>query len=1074
MTHGPPDDAEINTENHVSLEEIKALAPRLEMAAMDEPEDSCIICLQPVEDRTVLPSCAHDRMCFECIKKWTEQSRKCPLCNTPIGSHLIHRIRSDFDYQKYFLEPLRSSPPPQHIVAEARAGYRARTRRPSQVEQDNLERAIEKRRWVYRHDLFAKHIASNPHTRFRPNPTPSQIANSPELQSRCQMFVRRELRVWPNLDVEFLTSFILSLAKSIDIRTESAVKLISEFLDINARPSPSGGTVAEHFVHELYSYLRSPFRDLPAYDAVVQYDTPDDIEPPPSTIFRSNTHRQIEAGPSRRPSGPSALDDPLDASPRDANSDSDMDIDDYWIELPPSRSGWRGEGGESGRMGGWDDESWLFRRDSQSSRRAGGESTRRDRDRVSRRGRPESRDREERRPRRARSPTLGRDTPPPSRREEASSLRRERSPVPTRERSPEPRRDKDGLRGRESRRHNESRSPPPTRDRKGKRRADEDRRRDRDRGNKERDDGRRESDGDGRDWKGKDKEGYEERNSRHYERKEHGAREGEKRRNHDDRKRWDSDERRWRDNDERRRDNDAETLRDNEEQKGKYNTLNRWNDDDERGTKFGSSAQFREEKAYRRRFSGSLRRYGGRGRDASPDQRPRSGDYDQRPSRSSRHRSLTDDEDVPHSSSGRSRTHEEPTSYKSGQAISPGSPTHGQHGSYESNKRPSKRARSSSPKSQREESARDQKRPAVDDQHVDDYSKNDSRRPRHSRSESSALPENIRSDDIQEVDDGAQQPSFLTRDTQTRSPSLSRRPASHHNVKEPKTPQLEPSSAAHHTVHPPFGLTDPGVDQALSTQPEDNGDKTRPDTRDKTQTAHRNRALRLTPLASIRAHLQGPSRPSEPLNEDYEIKGSPTRSATHPEPNATNYPHAPSSAPGPTLSPSAVEKSSMAPKDPNTNPIHISPGSNGSSVSYSILGAAARSQALPPLITASTDSTQRVCPDSTVGRNRLLLVRLEAIRAATNSDIHASHLSAKPPGSPTVPDTSGNQSATNRERDDRQVPASPNGQLGADPADINAPAARFQYERRLKLQARLAARKREINAVMDTKDATPR
>ncbi|KAG9095559.1 hypothetical protein FRC06_009679 [Ceratobasidium sp. 370] len=76
------------------------------------------------------------------------------------------------------------------------------------------------------------------------------------------------------MDVEFLTSFILSLVKSIDIRTEAAIKLIAEFLDLGGRRSPAGGTIAEHFVHELYSYLRSPFRDLPAYDAVVQDDKP--------------------------------------------------------------------------------------------------------------------------------------------------------------------------------------------------------------------------------------------------------------------------------------------------------------------------------------------------------------------------------------------------------------------------------------------------------------------------------------------------------------------------------------------------------------------------------------------------------------------------------------------------------------------------------------------------------------------------------------------------------------------------------------------------------------------------------
>ncbi|KAG8741110.1 hypothetical protein FRC10_003291 [Ceratobasidium sp. 414] len=331
----------------------------------DENDDNCIICLQPVVDRTVLINCAHDRMCFACIKQWSEQSRRCPLCNSPIGTHLIHRIRSQHDYQKYYLPPLRTSPPPNNIVVEARAARRARARRglptptssfvrlkanlrglvgtatAEETERDELDRAIEMRRWVYRHGLFAKHVASNAYTRFRPNPTPQQISGSPELQSRCQMFVRRELRVWPNMDVEFLTSFILSLVKSIDIRTEAAIKLIAEFLDLGGRRSPTGGTIAEHFVHELYSYLRSPFRDLPAYDAVVQYDTPADIESapvppgPPSHTYRT------EPGPSQSSEHKGKaqerdLSDPLDASPRDIDLDSDSEED--WVEPPPINS----------------------------------------------------------------------------------------------------------------------------------------------------------------------------------------------------------------------------------------------------------------------------------------------------------------------------------------------------------------------------------------------------------------------------------------------------------------------------------------------------------------------------------------------------------------------------------------------------------------------------------------------------------------------------------------------------------------------------------------------------------------
>ncbi|KAF9810710.1 hypothetical protein IEO21_06844 [Rhodonia placenta] len=67
--------------------------------------------------------------------------------------------------------------------------------------------------------------------------------------------------------MQFLTTFTVSLMKSLDIRSEPAVRLLAEFLDMD-----SGGTRvnAEHFAHELYSYLRSPYRDLTVYDGVVQ------------------------------------------------------------------------------------------------------------------------------------------------------------------------------------------------------------------------------------------------------------------------------------------------------------------------------------------------------------------------------------------------------------------------------------------------------------------------------------------------------------------------------------------------------------------------------------------------------------------------------------------------------------------------------------------------------------------------------------------------------------------------------------------------------------------------------------
>ncbi|KAG6335017.1 hypothetical protein ID866_4075 [Astraeus odoratus] len=195
-----------------------------------DTEEHCTICLQPFLDRTIIPTCAHE-FCFECILMWAEQSSKCPLCTRPFDSassatnvqpYLIHHIRSNYDYQKYYLPPRRSPPPalrtdgdPSSSVTETRPreriilrrrerfwGRRMHEEREQERAEEQLERAIARRKWVYERGLYAKHVASNRYTRYRPFPVPAQFASSPDLISRMTAWLRRELRVWPNLDVE--------------------------------------------------------------------------------------------------------------------------------------------------------------------------------------------------------------------------------------------------------------------------------------------------------------------------------------------------------------------------------------------------------------------------------------------------------------------------------------------------------------------------------------------------------------------------------------------------------------------------------------------------------------------------------------------------------------------------------------------------------------------------------------------------------------------------------------------------------------------------------------------------------
>ncbi|KAM5545730.1 hypothetical protein V8D89_000768 [Ganoderma adspersum] len=338
MVHSPPT-KRIKLESSPHLE-ADVILPIVDADEDDEGEgadgEHCSICLQPYADRTMIPTCSHE-FCFECLLIWTDQSRRCPLCSQDVGKYLMHNVRSKYDYQKHYLAPLRTSPQPQAIAA-VRVDARRRAERRREVEwghrrrrelaeADELDRAIEKRRWVYRNNLFAKHVASNPYTRYRPFPTPAQFGASQDLISRATVFIRRELQAWVGLDVEFLTTFTVSLMKSLDIRSEPAVRLLSEFLDMDAEQGRERAN-AEHFAHELYSYLRSPYRDLSAYDNNVQYDVPETI-PPPNALerrqrWRSRSRSRSHPSPREVPSARSRRHPPTSRSTsRDSSSHSD-------------------------------------------------------------------------------------------------------------------------------------------------------------------------------------------------------------------------------------------------------------------------------------------------------------------------------------------------------------------------------------------------------------------------------------------------------------------------------------------------------------------------------------------------------------------------------------------------------------------------------------------------------------------------------------------------------------------------------------------------------------------------------
>ncbi|WVQ74691.1 hypothetical protein IAR50_004295 [Cryptococcus sp. DSM 104548] len=245
-------------------------------------QERCIICLMGLRDRTIIGVCGHE-FCFECICIWSNQSRKCPLCSGDMAPFLLHDLDAETP-TKYYLPPL-----PTKLAHETNTDRlptrQERVRAGEPIVPDEVDLQVARRRQYYQHGLYVKHMGTNRHSRYRPNPTPRQISEDPQLAQRAQAFIRRELRIWPALDVEYLTTYIVSLLKSIDARSEAIVRLLAEFLDTDEFPRG-----AEHFAHEVYSFMRSPFKYLPEYDEVAQYGP---IPQPPPPRGRSPSSKPL-------------------------------------------------------------------------------------------------------------------------------------------------------------------------------------------------------------------------------------------------------------------------------------------------------------------------------------------------------------------------------------------------------------------------------------------------------------------------------------------------------------------------------------------------------------------------------------------------------------------------------------------------------------------------------------------------------------------------------------------------------------------------------------------------------------
>jgi len=249
-----------STRPYVSLQSISF--------SIDEPPECCTICLEDLVDQCEAQPCQH-KFDFLCLVTWLQERAACPLCNRNVHE-VRYGLNENEKQRKVYKVPQRSED----------SGDSARRRLPY---QDN---PIQRRRFVYRHNLYSLHVGSN--ERQPPGSTyreicPQSFLKNPELISRATMWLRRELRVFQFLNtarnlpfdrepihgprpsnIESLLDYIIEILKTVDIQdsTRHAENMIQESL---------GRSFTRLFLHELKAWLRSPYESLSAWDFHVQY-----------------------------------------------------------------------------------------------------------------------------------------------------------------------------------------------------------------------------------------------------------------------------------------------------------------------------------------------------------------------------------------------------------------------------------------------------------------------------------------------------------------------------------------------------------------------------------------------------------------------------------------------------------------------------------------------------------------------------------------------------------------------------------------------------------------------------------
>lgn len=259
----------------------RTLEEAQESTSPQRESDLCVICLESISERATASPCKHESFDFLCLLSWLRERSSCPLCKSIVRS-VQYRSHLSEDLKVYKVPNVKTV---SNTSLSAQAVTRGRPqhaswRSPSPPRPPTSHNsALIQRKDVYRHNLYSSHVGSNRISKYK-DLTPQIIARDEALLSRARKWIRRELKVFEFLNAdraqeasvtkrannaEFLTEYIVAILKTVDIKGAGgqAEDILEEFL---------GRDNTRLFLHELRSWLRSPYDSLEDWDRHVQYN----------------------------------------------------------------------------------------------------------------------------------------------------------------------------------------------------------------------------------------------------------------------------------------------------------------------------------------------------------------------------------------------------------------------------------------------------------------------------------------------------------------------------------------------------------------------------------------------------------------------------------------------------------------------------------------------------------------------------------------------------------------------------------------------------------------------------------